>query len=672
MPIQRTLIALLLAGLTLCAQGQEALRPEITRLERLPNSQRDNLPDQIAPLRARARDTSDEQFDLIYLLANHYAGHKQRAQLEALERDFAPWRNSTQSEQRLLGELAWALVWTGFHRASHHYPLAQQEMQSLKPELLGNLGLKWRYRERAVRADVLEETGQIDEALLLRLEAARLAGQMQQRWRQASALASLAYTYLRAQQPDKAKEAAAEALHLAQQEREDHDLLSSAYNTMALVHSDDADQTQSRQALEKALEHARLGGDERMQALLMGNLSDTYLRSGDFARALAITQEVIPLAERLKDHQSHILAMHNGGIAKIALKRVADGKADVLKAITMERQQGATTSVSEGWAELGTYLERAGDFAGAMEAYEEHRRIADTLSRADQRKRVLEAQEQFDAERRTREKQLLGQETALQAEQIKARNLQLLQWGLLLASGIAAMVLLVMLFKRMRKTNEELARSNEELAARSERDPLTGLANRRHFQREVKLHLRDNALHGTLFLIDIDHFKRLNDNFGHAGGDTVLVAVAQRLRAAVRENDLVVRWGGEEFLVLVSTREPQLTSALALRMLRELGEEPVPLSGDQSVRVTGSIGYASFPLAGGNAAPEWERAVDVVDALMYQAKAHGRNQAWGLNMARAETVPDLSAAIDELHDARERGELAVQVLAGPAAKEGAA
>ncbi|MBH9577324.1 tetratricopeptide repeat-containing diguanylate cyclase [Inhella proteolytica] len=647
------------------ACAQEALRPEITKLERLPQAQRPRLPELVAQLRRQARETSDEQFDLLFLLSTHYAGEKQRAALEGLEHEFAPWRRSTETRQRVLGETAWALAWTVFHIRSGHLQLAQQEIDSLKPESLGELPLKWRYRERRIRANVLEETGHIDEALLLRLDVVRLGAQSAEVWRHVSALAALSYTYYRAGQHDKAVEAAKEAQQVAESVPDDHDVQAEAQLTLGLVLSEDADAMPSRRAYEQSLHHARLAGDESLQALLLGNLADSYLRAGDYHRALALAQECLPLAQRLKDESTELLAMHNMGLAKIGLKRVAEGKADVLKAIATERQKGATTSVSEGWEELGQYLERAGDFAGAMQAFEEHRRIADTLSRADQRKRVLEAQEQFDAERREREAQLLGQQTVLQGEQIKARNLQLLQWGLLMASGLAAMVLLAMIFKRMRQTNRELARSNEELAVRSERDPLTGLANRRFFQREVLKHQLEDKLQASLFLIDIDHFKRINDSYGHAGGDAVLVAVAQRLRAAVREQDIVVRWGGEEFLVLVGTREPALTYALALRMLREIGGTPVALPQGQSVHITGSVGYASFPLPGGSATPDWERAIDVVDALMYQAKGHGRNQAWGLTVSRATSVAELMQDLGELNQARERGSLELQVTPGP-------
>src|SRR5437870_5330146 len=128
------------------------------------------------------------------------------------------------------------------------------------------------------------------------------------------------------------------------------------------------------------------------------------------------------------------------------------------------------------------------------------------------------------------------------------------------------------------------------------------------------------SLEGTLFLIDVDHFKQINDRSGHAGGDAVLVEVARRPRATLRDDDLVVRWGGEEFLVLVGPLPVAEAEVLAHRLLCALADHPV-VHGGQAVGVSASIGYGVFPMAQG--APranepgdvrpdlpvDWERAI---------------------------------------------------------------
>jgi diguanylate cyclase (GGDEF)-like protein len=133
------------------------------------------------------------------------------------------------------------------------------------------------------------------------------------------------------------------------------------------------------------------------------------------------------------------------------------------------------------------------------------------------------------------------------------------------------------------------------------------------------------AFEGALLLLDIDHFKRINDQHGHAVGDAVLVEVARRLNQTVRGDDLIVRWGGEEFLV-VSLRLPAPRVPLLAERLR-LAVAGVPIDSPAGpLAVTMSIGHAHFPLHG-EPAPGWERAVDRVDGALYAAKAQGRNRA---------------------------------------------
>jgi diguanylate cyclase (GGDEF)-like protein len=217
------------------------------------------------------------------------------------------------------------------------------------------------------------------------------------------------------------------------------------------------------------------------------------------------------------------------------------------------------------------------------------------------------------------------------------------------------------------------------LQVASERDALTGLANRRHFQAVMRLQAAaqqaaadaqagtaqagPTPLEGSLLLIDIDHFKRINDSHGHAVGDAVLVEVAQRLVATLREQDLTVRWGGEEFLVYARGLPPEQVDVLAERLLAAIGSAPVR-HGRERLAVTASIGFATFPLLPDRRPIDWERAVDLVDKAMYLAKAHGRNRAYGVRALSAEHHPP-GAAPDALEHAWRIGRADLSRLVGP-------
>ena len=178
----------------------------------------------------------------------------------------------------------------------------------------------------------------------------------------------------------------------------------------------------------------------------------------------------------------------------------------------------------------------------------------------------------------------------------------------------------------------ELAAANTRLEQAALTDPLTGLPNRRRFgiaaPREAERARNAPATHALLVvLLDLDHFKRINDRFGHAGGDAVLVAVAQRLRNHLREGDLVLRWGGEEFLLLLRDVERHAIAARLEALLDAIAADPVDIAG-HALSVTTSAGAIAWPPEGDiRQAGTLEQAITLADAALYQAKHAGRDCA---------------------------------------------
>jgi len=545
-------------------------------------------------------------------------------------------------------------------------------------------------RLQSARAQELSETGHVDEALRAAQAELTLAASIGGSWRRAAALLDLSLCYYRADQGASARKALAEALEVA---RKDPDpvLMYSVFNVRGVLYGDEDGRQIAAESFTEALRYAEEAGDDSTRALVMGNLADLHLRRGQYAEALKMAEQVLPLARKTRRLVAEIGARHNGGLAKIALGRVAEGREDVRVAITMDEQSGSTTYAAQDWDELGKYLEKAGDFAGAIEAYHEHRRVVDRILRDDTRKAVVEAQEHFDADRRTAEIELLNRDNSLKEERIRARTLQLGLWASLAACAVLGSALLVLAYQRVRKTNTALAATNDLLKMQSEIDPLTGLANRRYFQAAIKALAGDEQggrLSGAVFLIDIDHFKRINDQWGHAVGDSVLIEVARRLRAALREDDLVVRWGGEEFLIVVKgdpdegaeaapddgniarpfvdsrALNPDSAQTLAQRLLDMIGGTPVAHE-DRSVPVTASIGFASFPLEPFGLSLPWERAIDLVDTVMYIAKAHGRNKAYGIAHIEAADEEQVAAIAPRMEAAWQAGQVRLLALQGP-------
>ncbi len=189
-----------------------------------------------------------------------------------------------------------------------------------------------------------------------------------------------------------------------------------------------------------------------------------------------------------------------------------------------------------------------------------------------------------------------------------------------------------------------LARAVRELEEASFTDPLTRVRNRRFLTATAGEDTR-RALAGgadlVVYLLDVDHFKSVNDHHGHQAGDRLLVEVAARLSREVRAGDLLVRWGGEEFLVLArhprdgaGNADPEQAGRLAERLLAAVGGAPFELdtgSAGTTVARTCSAGWAPFPwLPEEPGALTFEQVLALADAALYAAKRAGRNRAVGV------------------------------------------
>jgi len=190
-----------------------------------------------------------------------------------------------------------------------------------------------------------------------------------------------------------------------------------------------------------------------------------------------------------------------------------------------------------------------------------------------------------------------------------------------------------------------LAEANRELQEASLTDPLTKTRNRRYFTSMIDSDLNqavrayervaegEPAYHRDLifYLVDFDRFKEVNDKFGHQAGDRLLIQISERLNQILRHSDTLVRWGGEEFLIVCKSADRAGADVLAHRILHEIGSLPFDTGDGNLIFRTCSIGWVPFPwITEAPSVLKFEDVLYLADQGLYKAKSSGRNQAFGM------------------------------------------
>jgi diguanylate cyclase (GGDEF)-like protein len=386
-------------------------------------------------------------------------------------------------------------------------------------------------------------------------------------------------------------------------------------------------------ALLAALKLERKIGATWMVAYTLSDLSDSYLKAHDYQQALRYAQQVIDEARALGDLRLEATARVNVGQAYLGMGRLADGKRSFEQGLAAFEKSGSKPDLQAVLAEYGLALERAGDLQGAVLAYHRERRLSNEMFERRRQKAMMELQAKYEGDRKERQIELLRRENQVKSAELDNRRLQQRIWWLLAVVTALIAAIVGILYNKVRNANAQLHEKNQELKQQSVRDPLTGLYNRRHFQdfmRGFTPQEQRGDVVSALFLLDVDHFKQINDSHGHAAGDAVLKMIATALQDILRETDMIVRWGGEEFLAFLPGISRTGLEDVARRVLTGIAGRSVEHQG-QKLSVNVSIGFSPFPLAPGGQLLTWERSVNLVDMALYLAKSHGRNRAYGVN-----------------------------------------
>ncbi|QYF92729.1 GGDEF domain-containing protein [Massilia sp. PAMC28688] len=439
------------------------------------------------------------------------------------------------------------------------------------------------------------------------------------------------------------------------------------------VFSSKGDKVNQLRALNDVLEITRKYknmADSELIALV--NLAEYHATAREFKQAALLAEEAIALADKVGKPIAKGVVLGTLGQAQIGMGEFERGVATTEEGLKVLEQAGASSYLVKSYAMAAESYEQAGRPAQSLAALRKFVTMSEEANQKAREKAITEAQEKFSGERKDHEIERLSLENARRQAEVAARAWQQRLWATAAVALALGAVLLIQMVSRARRRNRVLEDSNAVLSDQSVHDPLTGAYNRRHCaelmgQQQLMLanKSRDRNCKASvgLMLLDVDHFKRVNDTHGHAAGDQVLIEVARRLQQLVRQHDVVVRWGGEEFVLILPGTSTDGMLVLAERVLNTVAEQSVPV-GATEIPVTVSAGCVCYPLLPGQ---HWEDALKVADLAMYMAKQGGRNRA--VCVMQVEQGVTSEALLTDLSGAAAGGQATLQTIMGPVSRQ---
>lgn len=219
--------------------------------------------------------------------------------------------------------------------------------------------------------------------------------------------------------------------------------------------------------------------------------------------------------------------------------------------------------------------------------------------------------------------------------------------------------------------NEDLNKANRELEKASLTDNLTSLYNRRYFHKVIESDInivlrhshtdekRDPKNNIGFLIVDIDHFKEVNDTYGHPVGDEIIKQVSFRLKDALRKSDLIVRWGGEEFLIMAKETDLDGIKVIVSKLLKAISETEFVCNG-VALKKTISIGFSMFPFyITSPCSLSWNESINITDRALYIAKESGRNRGAGIYPKGKTKIIDTKDILDNLDLYLSNGDLKI-------------
>lgn len=479
-------------------------------------------------------------------------------------------------------------------------------------------------------------------------------------------LNNIALTFLRLNKEEEALETYYQSLELSQQVKDRHSETLAILNiSSALSNLERYDE--SLVYAEKGLALANEIDSPSYRLRALSGMIDIARVSGDVDKVEELIPQALKISESIDDYTTKY-GPHKDRAWLMVQRGEHQKAAEILGSILkLSREKQDKDQESQILEQLSEVYAGMGDYEKALSYFQLHTDVNNEMYTEKSDKAIATMRARFEAKEKDSEIALLTKEKSAQDHQIKANELALenknLERNAIIVAAILIFIVAFLIYNRrlqkqvnqhlkekVKLRTQELDRKNSELEAaynRAEeislRDDLTGLRNRRylfkHLDKEssqlIKLHQSGEATDESnclFLLIDIDHFKRINDQYGHTTGDYILGQFGRLLVSVFRQSDYVIRWGGEEFLVVMRSANRQQGADYAERLRTIVENNIFTDANDHEYRITCSVGLAAYPgFKDDVAMMSYAQAIDIADSALYCAKNSGRNAWVGLD-----------------------------------------
>jgi len=338
-------------------------------------------------------------------------------------------------------------------------------------------------------------------------------------------------------------------------------------------------------------------------------------KQGRAAEALPMLDAAVAFYDQVHDEENAATARQFRGMAYRRVGRLAEALAELDAARRFFEREKNVRFLEKNAEEVALVNAQLGDWRKAYDAAARHAELGQTLAATRRDEISSRLRVEFDAEKKDQENRALARENALRAvalhEAQRSRKLQIVVSALI---ALLAMALAILFWRQVVNTRR--------MRAMAMTDELTRLPNRRNILARAEIAFDAAKREGraaAVIVLDIDHFKRINDTWGHAAGDAVLQAVARTCRIELRAGDEIGRIGGEEFLVVLHSATAQQAGEIAERL--RVAVERLDLSSIAlDLRVTISLGVWV------TSDYDTSAAIAAADSMLYRAKERGRNR----------------------------------------------